>query len=135
MTRKSRHISGAPLTLCLILVLGATFLAPLYHTHDHAGDFHDRGGHDHILLHDASTGEILVADDEPGPHLHLLKNSTEAVLHLHLKSTLLRTALCAVTARPMLCGYYACSRSAFTRAALFRSNTCDCLSGLSPPAA
>jgi hypothetical protein len=59
MALKSLHRSGSPLTLCLICVLSIAFLAPLYHSHSHTGDYHQGNSGDHVVLYDGSGHEGL----------------------------------------------------------------------------
>ena len=136
MTHKSPYKARTPLTLCLILVLSIAFLAPVYHSHDHAGVYHQGGSDDHVLFHDASAPECLsVGDRHNGSHLHIKKDIGRTLRHEHFKGTSLRPDLCAIADSPVHTRHLTGIRSKYTQAVVFRSNAYDCLSGLSPPTA
>ena len=122
--------------LCLILLLSIAFFAPVYHSHDHAGVYHQGDSEDYVLFHDASAHECLSAGDQHnGSHLHIKKNIGRTWSHQHFKGTSLRPDVCAIADSPVHTRHLTCIRSKYVQAAVFRSNACDCLSGLSPPAA
>jgi len=136
MALKDPHKAGTPFTLCLILVLGIAFLAPLYHSHVHDADCHQGNSDDHVLLHAESAHESLSAGEQHNSsHLHITKDIARSVTYLHFKGRSLRASLCAVTTSPVLSGHLTRNRPKYTQAFVFRSNSHDCLSGLSPPAA
>lgn len=136
MALKSLHISGSPLTLCLICVLSIAFLAPLYHSHDHAADYHQENGDDHVLLHDVSVDDSLdTGQQHNGPHMHIKKDIGRTDTHQRFKSSSLTPYLCAVTESPVFTEHLSCILIKHTNALTFRNNSRMCLSGLSPPTA
>jgi len=136
MALKHPYRSGSPLILCLIFVFSIAFLAPLYHSHDHAGDHHRENGEDHALFHDVSVHEDLsTGEQHNGSHLHIKKDIGRTDRFLHLNGKSLNPDLCAVTASSVFAEHLTCRRAKHTRAFVFRSNTCAYHSGLSPPTA
>ena len=139
MALKHPYRSGSPLILCLIFVFSIAFLAPLYHSHDHAGDYHQEHGHDHtLLLHEASALEDLSTDHtHTGSHLHIKKDigRTETPLRFNGKS--LNPDQCTIASIPVSVEQHTGRRSKHNQLPMpiFRSTSYDCLSGLSPPPA
>jgi hypothetical protein len=136
MPLKSSHRSGSALTLCLVFVLSIVFLAPLYHSHDHAADHHPAVSDDHVSLHDGAGHEGLSVDQlDNGSHLHIKKDIGRTDDHLRFTSRSLKPDLCAATEFLILTGHSSCTFEKRALTFIFRSNTYDCLSGLSPPVA
>ena len=136
MALKSLHISGSPLTLCLICVLSIAFLAPLYHSHNHTGDYHQGYSGDHVLLQDGSCDKGLSANQQHnGSHLHIKKDIGRTDTHLRFESSSPAPDLCAVTESPVFTEYLSCTLIKHTNALILRSNSRACLSGLSLPTA
>src|SRR4030066_1666667 len=102
MALRISHRSSSPLTLFLALVLSLAFLAPLYHSHDHAADYHHENCGDHMLLHDGSVHNGLSADQQHnGSHLHIKKDICRTGTHQRFKSSSLTPDLCAVIESPV----------------------------------
>lgn len=136
MTRKSSHRSGAPVTLCLILLLSIVFLAPLYHSHDHAADHHPAVNDDHVQLHKGSDHELLAAHEHHSDlHLHIKKDIGRIATHLRVQRSSLNSYLCFVSESPVIYNDPAYHTVRQTQTLILRSNSYDCPSGLSPPAA
>lgn len=128
--------SDSPPPPCLIFVLCIAFLAPLYHSHDHAGDYYQENDDDHALLHDVSVHEDLsTGEQHNGSHLHIKKDIGRTDRFLYLNGKSLNPHLCAVTESPVFAEHLTCRRARHTRAFVFRSNTSAYHSGLSPPTA
>lgn len=136
MALKSLHRSGSPLTLCLICVLSIAFLAPLYHSHNHTGDYHQENSGDHVVLYDGAGHEGLSTNRQHnGSHLHIKKDIGRTDTHLRIESSSIKPDLCAATESPVFTGYLSCILRNHTKTLIFRSNSRVCLSGLSPPTA
>lgn len=136
MALKRPYRSESPLPLCLIFVLCIAFLAPLYHSHDFAGDYHQENGDDHALLHDVSVHENLFTGQQHNDsHLHIKKDIGRTDRWLHFNGKSLHPDLYTVIASPVFAEHLTCRRAKHTPAFVFRDNTCAYLSGLSPPAA
>ncbi len=136
MPLKSSHRSGSPATLCLILLLSIAFLVPLYHSHDHAADHHPENSIDHVLLYDESVHDGLSADQQHnGSHLHIKKDIAGADTHLQFKSRSQKPDLSAVTELRVLAEHHSFAFEEHAQTSVFRSNSYDCPSGLSPPTA
>ena len=136
MVRKGPHRLRSPLTPCLIFVLGIAFLAPLYHTHDHAGDAYQGEGNDHALPHKLSGREDLSTREEHNDsHLHIRKDLGRTDIRLRFSGRSLKPGFCTGTASPVFAEHLTCSAAGRTRAPVFRSEPCAFSSGLSPPAA
>lgn len=132
----SPHRSGSPLTLCLVIVLSIVFLSPLYHSHDHAADHHPENGDDHASLHDGASHEGLSIDRlHNGSHLHIKKDIGRTDDHQRFTSRSLKPDLCAITEFLVLTEDRSCTFEKHAQTFMLRSNTYDCLSGLSPPVA
>jgi len=136
MPLKRSHISESTLALCLVFVLSIAFLAPLYHSHDHAADHHPAVNDDHVQLHEGSDHELLTPHEHHSDlHLHIKKDIGRTDNHLRFTGRSLKPDLCAVTELLVLAEHHSCAFEKHTQTSIFRSNTCDCLSGLSPPVA
>lgn len=134
MALKSPHKTGSPLTLCLILLLSIAFLAPLYHSHDHAADYHQENSDDHMLLHDGSGHEGMSAGQQHnGSHLHIKKDIGRTETHLRFKSSSRTQDLCAVAESPVFAQHLSCTLVKQVKTPIFRSKSRACLSGRSPP--
>ena len=136
MALKRPHTPESPLTLCLIFVISIVFLSPLYHSHNHASDYHQESSGEHGLLHDGSGHE----GSSPGQqhnesHLHIKKDIGRTDTHLRLKNNSLMPGLSAVAESPFSTEQLAFTFIRDTQTFVFRSNSLACLSGLSPPAA
>jgi hypothetical protein len=117
-------------------MLSIAFLSPLYHSHDHAADHHPENGDDHVSLHDGASHEGLSVDQlHNGSHLHIKKDIGRTDDRLRFTGRSLKPDLCAVTELLVLAEHHSCAFEKHTQTSIFRSNTCDCLSGLSPPVA
>jgi hypothetical protein len=117
-------------------VLCIAFLAPLYHSHDHAGDYYQENGNDHALLHDVSAHEDLsTSEQHNGSHLHIKKDIGRTDTRLHLNGKSLNPDLCTLTVSPVFAERLTCRRAKNTQAFAFRNNACSYHSGLSPPTA
>jgi len=125
------HRSGSPVTLCLILLLSIAFLAPLYHSHDHATDHHPENGDDHVSFHEG----LSVDQMHNGSHLHIKKDIGRTDDHLRFTSKTLKPDLCGITEFLVLTEHRSCTFEKHAQTFMLRSNTYDCLSGLSPPVA
>lgn len=67
--------SGLVLTGSLIFLITITFLAPLYHSHNHIGNHHQEYSDDHDLLLDGSGHKGLDANHQHNSsHLHIKKD-------------------------------------------------------------
>lgn len=131
MTLKSPHSLGSFLNLCLIFVIGIAFLAPLYHSHDHAGDYHHENSGGHALLHGESDHEDLSGNEQHNDsHLHIKKDIGRTDTHLRFKNS---SVSCTVTESPAFTENLSCALIRHSKALIFRSNARACLSGLSPP--
>ena len=137
MALKRPYSSGSPLPLCLIFVLCIAFLAPLYHSHDLAGDYQQENDDDHALLHDISVHEDLSTDEQHNSsHLHIKKDIGRTDRFLYLKGKSLYPDLVALTGSPVFAEHLlTCRRTKHTRAFVFLSNPYAYHSGLSPPTA
>jgi len=136
MPRKSSHGSGAPVTLCLILLLSIAFLVPLYHSHDHAADHHPAVNDDHVQLHEGSDHELLAAHEHHSDlHLHIKKDIGRTDTSLRFTSRSLKSDSCAATELPVFTEHLSYTIVQQTQAPIFQNNSYDCLSGLSPPTA
>lgn len=136
MSLTSPHRPGSPLTLCLILVIGIAFLAPLYHSHAHDDDFHHENGDGHDALHAGSGHEDLSAGRKHNKsHLHIKRDIARTDTQLHFKGKPVKTHLCAGTASSVLTEHIPCRHTGHDQALFFRSNSSACPSGLSPPVA
>lgn len=136
MSLTSPHRPGSPLTLCLILVTGIAFLAPLYHSHTLDDDFHRESGDDHDLLHDGPAHEGLSAGRKHNKsHLHIKRDVARTDTQLHFKGKPVKTHLCAATASSVLTEHISCRRTGHAQASVVRSNSFARPSGLSPPVA
>ena len=134
MALKRPYRPGSPLPLCLTFVLCISFLAPLYHSHDHAGDYHQENGDDHALLHDVSVLEDLsTGEQHNGSHLHIKKNIGRTETSLRFKSSSLKQDLCVVTESPVFTEHISCTFTKHTKPLIFQNNSRARLSGLSPP--
>lgn len=128
--------SGSPFTLCLILVLGIAFLAPLYHSHAHAGGSHHHDDYDHVLLPDDSSHEKISDPQQNSTHLHIKKKDIARTdTHPNLSGKLRKTGVCGAAASPVLPGLLMYTRSKRAETLVFQSILFGCLSGLSPPTA
>lgn len=128
--------SGSALTVSLILLLTITFLAPLYHSHNHAEDHHQENNYDHVLLHDGSGHEGLSDSEQHNdPHLHIKKDVGITDTRLHLNGKSLNPDLWTVTGSPVSTEHISSTYAKHTQSPIFRSSSYDCLSGLSPPTA
>jgi len=126
--------SGSDLTFILILLITIAFLAPLYHSHNHTGDYHQGYSCDHVLLHDDSVHDSLpTGHQHNGSHLHIKKDIDRTDTHLRFKDSSLTPALFAVTEPHVFTEYLSCTLIKHTKALIFRNDSRDCLSGLSPP--
>ena len=127
--------SGAPLPLCLIFMLCVTFLAPLYHSHDHNGDHHQGNGDDHPVLHDVSVYEDLSAGEQhSGSHLHIKKDIGRTDTRLtFLNGKSHHPGLVGVIESSVLAEPLTCRRAKHTHVFVFPSTPCAHHSGLSPP--
>jgi len=136
MAIRSPHRAGSPLTLCLILLLSIAFLAPLYHSHNHAGEYHQKNSGDHFLLHDGSGHEELSAGQQHSDlHLHIKKDIGRTDTQLRSKSSSLKPDVSAATESPVFTEHLSCTFAKHNQAPIFRTNSYDCTSGLSPPTA
>ena len=136
MALKRPYRPGSPLPLCLTFVLCISFLAPLYHSHDHAGDYHQENGDDHALLHDVSVHEDLsTGEQHNGSHLHIKKDIGRTDTRLYLNGKSLNPDPCTVIGASVFAEHLTCGRATHTQAFVLRRNTCPYRSGLSPPAA
>ena len=136
MPLKSSYRSGSTLTLCLVFVLSIVFLAPLYHSHDHAADHHPAVSDDHVSLHDGVGHEGLSVDQlDNSSHLHIKKDIGRTDDHLRFTSRSLKPDLCAATEFLVIAEHSSFTFENHAQTIIFRSNTYDCLSGLSPPVA
>jgi hypothetical protein len=132
MTRKRSPRSGSWFTLCLVFVLSIAFLAPLYHNHDHADDYHHENS-GLALLHDGSDHDGLSENEQRNDsHLHIKKDIGRTGTHLRLKSS---SDLHAETGSPAFAEPLSHAHAKEARARIFQSIFYDCPSGLSPPAA
>lgn len=129
---KGPHTTKSPLTVCLLLVLSIMFLAPLYHSHQHTGDYHQEYSDDHMLLHDRAGLKGLQHNSS---HLHIKKDIGRTDTRLSYKSSSLKPALFFVSESPVFTKYLSCTFAKHAKKFIFRSNSRNCLSGLSPPAA
>jgi hypothetical protein len=135
MALRRPHPSSS-LTFCFLLALSIVFLAPHYHSHDHAADHHHEHGDDHLLLHDGAGHEGLSASQHSkSVHLHIKKDICITDRHRSFKSSLLRSGLFAEAETPVYTEQSLCRAAGCTLMLVFHSNSRDCLSGLSPPAA
>jgi len=122
--------------ICPVLLLIVAFLAPLYHSHEHADDYHHEIGDEHVLLHDGSEHEGQSTGlQHKGLHLHIKKDIGRTEMHLRFESSSLKAGLCAVIDASIFTDHLLCALAVHTQSHIFRSSPCDCLSGLSPPAA
>ena len=136
MSLTSPHRPGSPLTLCLILVMGIAFLAPLYHSHAHDDDFHHESGDGHDVLHAGSAHEGLSAAQKHNTsHLHFKRDIARTDTQLHFKDNPVKTHPCAATASSVLTEHISCRHTGHAQALIFRSNSSARPSGLSPPVA
>lgn len=126
--------SGSPVAFCLILLLSIAFPAPLYHNHDHSGDYHQENHDGHVLLHDSSEHEGLSADEQhDSAHLHLKKDIGRTDTRPHIKGISPDPLLCAVITASFLSESLSFSRLQREQPAACRSTLYDWVSGLSPP--
>ena len=136
MALKRPHTPESPLALCLIFVISIVFLSPLYHSHNHASDYHQENSGEHVLLHDGSGHEgSSPGRQHNGSHLHIKKDIGRTDSHLRFKSSPLTPDLCAVTESPVFIEELLYTLIKDAQTFIFRCNSLACLSGLSPPAA
>ena len=136
MALRRPYRSGSPLTFCLIFVLSIAFLAPLYHSHDHADDYHQEHGDDHTVFHDVSVHEDLsTGESHNDSHLHIKNDIGRTDRHLRFNSKSLIPDLCTIASTPVSVGQRTGRRSKHSQQPIFRCSSYDCLSGLSPPTA
>ena len=136
MALKNPHRSGSPVMICLVLLISMAFLAPFYHSHEHADDYHHESGDEHVLLHAGSAHEVLSTGlQHNGSHLHIKKDIGRTEMHLRFESSSLKADLYAVIDLSIFTDHLLCTLAEHTQSHIFRSSPCDCLSGLSPPAA
>ncbi len=134
MPLKRSHRSGSHLTLCLVFVLSIVFLSPLYHSHDHGADHHPLNGEDHVSIHNGTTHEGLSVDPLHNvSHLHIKKDIGRTDDHQRFTSRSLKPDLYAITEFLVLTEDRSCTFKKRAPTFISRSNTYDCLSGLSPP--
>lgn len=136
MALMNSHRSGSLLTLCLILLLSIVFLAPLYHSHNHTGDYHQGCSGDHVLLQAGSCNKGLSANQQHnGSHMHIKKDIGRTDTRLSFNSDTLEPDLCVVTESPIFTEHISCTFAKHTKPLIFRYNSRACLSGLAPPTA
>ena len=136
MALRLYYRSTSPLTHCLIFVLSIVFLTPLYHSHDHAADYHQENSDDHVLLHDVLVDDSLDTGQQHNcSHLHIKKDIGRTDTHQRFKSSSLTPDLCAVIESPVFTEHLSDIRIKHTKTLIFRSDSPYCLSGLSPPTA
>ncbi len=136
MTLNNTRIAGTPLALCLILLLSIVFLAPLYHSHDHAADHHPAVSDDHVQPHEGSDYELLAAHEHHSDlRLHIKKDIGRTDAYLRFKRSSLKSDLCAVTELSVFTEHLPYQTVRQTQTLILRSNSYDCPSGLSPPTA
>jgi len=133
MTLERPHRSGSFLNLCLIFVLGISFLSPLYHCHDHAADNHDENSGGHPLLPEGSDHEDLSGNEQHNEaHLHIKTDIGRTDTHRRFKSG---ADAYAAAESPGFTENLLSALMRHSKTLIFRSNVRACLSGLSPPAA
>ncbi|MBI5075834.1 MAG: hypothetical protein HZB62_11810 [Nitrospirae bacterium] len=136
MPLKSSHRSGSTLTRCLIFVLSIVFLAPLYHSHDHAADHHPAVSDDHVSLDAGPAQDDLAADQRHSDsHLHIKHNIGRTDTTLRLKNPPWRPGLSTLAESPVTTEDLATTIIIRAQTCVFQCNTPKHLSGLSPPAA
>lgn len=124
---------GSALTVSLILLLTVTFLAPLYHSHNHTGDYHQGYSGEHVVLHDGSGPAGL--QQHNGSHLHIKKDLCRTDARLSFNGSSIRPDLCVATESLFFTEPIASTFAKHINPLIFRSNFRICLSGLSPPTA
>jgi len=124
---------GSSFTFFLILLLGISFLTPLYHSHLHTSGHHQESSGDHAFFHDGPSHNGLSANDQHnGFHLHIKKDiGTDSRLQFKDKS--LKPDLCAETEVPASAEPLKCRRAEHEEGLVSQSITYDLPYGLSPP--